>query len=37
VKLEVGVGRGKKKADKRATIMEREVKKKIERTLKQRA
>lgn len=37
VKLELGIGRGKKKADKRATIMEREVKKKIERTLKQRA
>ncbi len=34
VKLEVGIGRGKKKADKREKIAKREVQRKIERTLK---
>ena len=34
IKLELGGARGKKKADKRETIMKREVQKKIERTLK---
>ncbi len=36
IKLEVGVGQGKKKADKREKIIERETQRKIERTLKQR-
>ncbi len=36
IKLEVGVGRGKKKTDKREKIIERETQRKIERTLKQR-
>ena len=36
IKLEVGVGLGKKKADKREKITEREAQRKIERTLKQR-
>lgn len=35
VKLEIGLGRGKKLYDKRATISERESKRKLERTLKQ--
>jgi SsrA-binding protein len=34
IKLEVGVARGKKKADKRQTIKERDTKRAIERTLK---
>lgn len=34
VKLEVGVGRGKKKHDKRAKIIERETKRKLARALK---
>lgn len=34
VKLEVGIGRGKKKADKREKITKREVQRNIERTLK---
>lgn len=34
VKLEIGIGRGKKKIDKRETIKKREVKRDIERTLK---
>lgn len=36
IKLEVGIGRGKKKADKREKIIKREVQRKIERALKQR-
>lgn len=36
IKLEAGIGRGKKKADKREKIVERETQRKIERTLKQR-
>jgi SsrA-binding protein len=36
VKLEVGIGQGKKKADKREKIVKREAQRKIERTLKQR-
>lgn len=36
IKLEVGIGQGKKKADKREKIIERETRRKIERTLKQR-
>lgn len=36
IKLEVGVGRGKKKGDKREKIVKREVERKIERALKQR-
>ena len=36
IKLEIGIGRGKKKADKREKITERETQRKIERTLKQR-
>ncbi len=35
IKLEVGVGQGKKKADKREKIIEREAQRKIERALKQ--
>ena len=35
VKLEIGIGRGKKKADKREKITKREVQRKIERALKQ--
>ena len=34
VKLEIGVGRGKKKGDKRSKIQKREVERTIERTLK---
>lgn len=34
VKLEIGVGRGKKKADKREKITKREVQRKIERAIK---
>ena len=34
VKLEVGIGRGKKKHDKRAKIIERETKRKLARALK---
>lgn len=34
IKMEFGIGRGKKKSDKRETIKERETKRKIERTLK---
>lgn len=34
IKLEVGIARGKKKADKRQTIKERDTKRDIERTLK---
>jgi SsrA-binding protein len=34
IKLELGVARGKKKADKRQTIKERDTKRDIERTLK---
>jgi len=37
IKLEIGIGRGKKKADKREKIIERESQRRIERTLKQRA
>lgn len=36
VKLEVGIGRGKKKFEKREKIIRREVKRNIARTLKQR-
>ena len=36
IKLEVGVGQGKKKADKREKIIEREIQRKIERMLKQK-
>ncbi len=36
VKLEIGIARGKKKADKREKIAKREVQRDIERTLKQR-
>lgn len=36
IKLEVGIGRGKKKADKREKIIKREVERKIERALKQK-
>ena len=36
VKLEIGIGRGKKKADKREKITKREVERKIERELKQK-
>ncbi len=36
IKLEVGIGQGKKKADKREKIIERETQRKIERALKQR-
>ncbi len=36
IKLEVGIGRGKKKSDKREKIVERETQRKIERALKQR-
>ncbi len=36
IKLEVGVGQGKKKADKREKIAKREVQRKIERALKQK-
>ena len=36
VKLEIGIGRGKKKADKREKITKREVARKIERALKQK-
>ena len=36
IKLEIGIGRGKKKADKREKITKREVQRKIERELKQR-
>ncbi len=36
IKLEVGIGQGKKKADKREKIVEREAQRKIERALKQR-
>ncbi len=36
IKLEVGIGQGKKKGDKREKIIERETQRKIERTLKQR-
>ncbi|MBI2670348.1 MAG: SsrA-binding protein SmpB [Candidatus Yanofskybacteria bacterium] len=34
IKLEIGIGRGKKKADKREKITKREVQRKIERALK---
>lgn len=34
IKLEIGIGRGKKNIDKRETIKKREVKRDIERTLK---
>jgi len=37
IKLELGIGKGKKKADKRGKIIERETKRKIQRALKQRA
>jgi len=36
IKLEVGIGQGKKKADKREKIAKREVQRKIERALKQK-
>lgn len=36
IKLEIGIGRGKKKADKREKITKREVQRKIERALKQK-
>ena len=36
IKLEIGVGQGKKKTDKREKIIEREAQRKIERALKQR-
>ena len=36
VKLEIGIGRGKKKSDKREKITKREVGRKIERALKQK-
>ncbi len=36
IKLEIGVGRGKKKSDKREKIVRRDVERKIERALKQR-
>jgi SsrA-binding protein len=35
VKLEIGIGRGKKKSDKREKITKREIDRKIERALKQ--
>lgn len=34
IKLEIGIGRGKKKADKREKIIKREVQRKIERAIK---
>ena len=37
VKLEIGVGRGKKKSDKREKITKREVQRKIERALKSKS
>ena len=37
IKLEVGVGQGKKKADKREKIIKRETQRKIERILKSRS
>ncbi|MDO8492342.1 MAG: SsrA-binding protein SmpB [bacterium] len=37
IKLEIGIGRGKKKSDKREKIVKREVKRNIERALKQSA
>lgn len=36
IKLEVGIGQGKKKADKREKIIKRETQRKIERALKQK-
>ncbi len=36
IKLEIGMGRGKKKADKREKITKREVQRKIDRAIKQR-
>lgn len=36
IKLEIGIGRGKKKSDKREKIAKREVERKIERALKQK-
>ncbi len=36
IKLEVGIGQGKKKADKREKIIERETQRKIERAIKQK-
>lgn len=36
VKLEIGIGRGKKKSDKREKITKRDVQRKIERALKQK-
>jgi SsrA-binding protein len=35
IKLEIGLGRGKKKTDKREAITKRETKRKLQRTLKQ--
>ena len=37
IKLEIGIGRGKKKTDKRQKIIKRETQRKIERLLKQKA
>ena len=36
IKLEIGIGRGKKKSDKREKIVKREIERKIERVLKQK-
>ncbi|MBI2063193.1 MAG: SsrA-binding protein SmpB [Candidatus Yanofskybacteria bacterium] len=36
IKLEIGIGRGKKKSDKREKITKREVQRKIERAIKQK-